>query len=350
MMKRFFWLFGIVLIICLGLAVLGFYVSSSSRPLEWFLTRSINRENPDFQVSGLKIARFFLTSERAFVMQGVSAELHFKDQKGLVKLDEVTVFNPSQLLEHQEAVRIDFLGGQLEADGLRIKEARSRLTHLSREKSWQAAGSVFIFGLNLAGKQLKNVSFDFKADEKRIDVFKFDSSLSEGKIKGDFNLAFDGTLPYNLGLIIEQVPASFFDFESFKMDKQMKGAISGHLTMRGDNRRIEAVDAQFQAPQGMYVNAKALSPLLNYIPQSVQRKSIEQIIAQGQNIFLDKFTLDVTNEKNNMLKTNFDLKSIAYNLDVNLGVDINVDGGLHSLLEQGISYFPKKDAPEAGHR
>jgi hypothetical protein len=226
-------------------------------------------------------------------------------------------------------------------EGIKAQQVRSHLRLHQQDKMWRIAAKTHILAFTLANRRMKNVSFDMAADEGRIAISKFESSLSQGNIKGDLELATSGTFSYNIGLTIEQVPANFFALETFKIEKQMKGAINGHLRIQGDSQKIDGLDAKFQAPQGMYVNAKLLSPLLQHIPQSVQREKIEVLIDQGGNIYLDDFKLDVTNEPNGMLKTVFDLKSVDYNLDVNLGVDINVEGGLMALVQQGLNYFPQ---------
>jgi hypothetical protein len=164
--------------------------------------------------------------------------------------------------------------------------------------------------------------------------------MLSGVIAAEFMLEYEPDLPYSIHIMLDNVNTGRLAAQAEVISQQLRGSVDGSLKIEGGSRRIVSLEAKLNAPQGAYVNPQMLQFLVNYIPQSTQKKRLDEIIASGRQVFFDKFVLEVRNESNNRLKSVFNLKSAEFNLDINpLTIDINVEAGLLSLFRTGYGFI-----------
>jgi len=116
----------------------------------------------------------------------------------------------------------------------------------------------------------------------------------------------------------------------------MRGRIDGNadIEIQSVDNAVTAMNGRFDAPQGAQIPAAFLQPVVSYIPASTQRDILEKLIAAGTDVFFDHANVRVKSARSDSLNLLIKMDSKKLNLDLAVTVDLNVEGGLKSLLDR----------------
>ena len=132
------------------------------------------------------------------------------------------------------------------------------------------------------------------------------------------------------------IQADIAQVELSEIAPNMRGRINGSAEVeiqRADNA-INALNGHFDAPQGAQIPAALLQPILSYIPASTQRDILEELIAAGLDVLFDHADVRLKSVRSDSLNLLIKMDSKKLNLDLAVTIDLNVEGGLRSLIER----------------
>jgi hypothetical protein len=270
--------------------------------------------------------------QSSLVLSGIKAEGRDGGGRAFeVSAEKVVVTDIFTLWDAQRKTHLSASGIEFEGFDVKATQAALEGDYQASGEQWRFAGPVTIERIYANGQAIKKIACRLEADQKAFKLTDLNMQLGTGRVSGEFMLEFGAKFPYYMDIALENIPT-----KQLNLQDHLDGILNGRLKVRGDQHSFSEIEGKLKAPAGVMMNARLLSPLLSYIPQSTQKKQIESIIAQNKTIFVDVFALELHSRKANFLKTQFDIESKEYNLDVNLGVDINTDGGIQALLNSDI--------------
>ncbi|HLF17780.1 MAG TPA: hypothetical protein VI749_02685 [Candidatus Omnitrophota bacterium] len=323
--------------------IAGYFLIRSTWPLEHYLLFQIRRSAPQVQVSKLMIGSARFMADDYFIMKDVFLEGQWEGKTGQLAVQEVALRDWRELLQNPQKANALLKGIHLISSEASFTNAWAKVNFFKKgDTDWAVNGHLAIPYMRLLKQGVESVSANFLATPQSLKLFDMNASLMKGNVRGQFVLDYAENLPYSMDIFLSGLNTASLPPEAAGLNKQIRGMVEGSLKLSGNDKRIIHLDAKINAPQGAQVNPLLLKFLTNYIPQSEQKKRLETIIAKGEYVFLDRFVLDVKNDNNNQLKTAFDMKSVDFNLDIKLGVDINVDSGLMSLFQSSLQFIPKE--------
>ena len=113
---------------------------------------------------------------------------------------------------------------------------------------------------------------------------------------------------------------------------QIDGKLNGNFILEGKKDKIRSLKADLDIPKGGTLKASLLSFIMAYLPQSTQKKELEALMGSEGHIPFEKGFLLVRSLNDETLAAEIGLKSEKFNLDIDVTVDINLEGGLQNLL------------------
>jgi hypothetical protein len=123
-----------------------------------------------------------------------------------------------------------------------------------------------------------------------------------------------------------------FDITEIGRDNSQVAQIDGignlNVYVLGSGETITALNADLSFARDGRIAAHLLAPVLAYLPKSTQRRDLELLIRAGQKIPLDRAAVNIENTTSQQLAATISFLSEEFNLDVNLKVDINIDGDI----------------------
>lgn len=324
LLRLFFVLFLIVFV----LMGLSFALLNSG----WFYTkvlpRAISSANKDLQIQTFEPARYSFRFPLRF---------HLEDIKCLAKIHSIS---------HKISCR------QLSLEGISTHQFKNTLTDLAVETPIY---KIKNFNVNLLmdldkkgirqldgtlnGAQATAYGYEtnwiislMKGDKEKIWFPNLVADFYSGKVNGEIFLDYAHQMSYSITIHFAGVDLSRLKSVNRDVFSQVQGHVDGDAKLTGDLKSIGSIEAALGVPLGGKLKASLLGFIVQYIPQSTQRKDLELLIKTNGDVPFEKGNIRLKSLSNDKLATEISLNSEKFNLDLNLGVDINIEGGLANLL------------------
>ncbi len=206
--------------------------------------------------------------------------------------------------------------------------------NINYQRSGLAAWSGYFAHATLNGfdDQLSDVASQMSGDSHRVVFDHFQSVFAEGAIKGKILLDYAPDVAYSMNLNIQKLQTKRLSRWNSQIFDQIDGEISGHLILAGNLQNITSLESDFQMSEGSTMKAALLGFIANYLPQSQERKALEVLIKTQGVIPLEKATVTIKNDGKEKLSSILMLQSRKLNLDLNVALDMDVEGGLQGAL------------------
>lgn len=179
-----------------------------------------------------------------------------------------------------------------------------------------------------------------KAYSQNIEAESIQADCYEGKITARFRLSYAKILSYQTDIDFIQVNLSRLENVNREVFSNLRGFVDGNVRISEENGKA-ALESHLKISSGGEVRAELLKPLLQYIPQSLQRKELEKLIREDGLVSLDKGVVYLKSISDEKLSSQINLESRKLNLNTNLTVDVNVDGGIRNYYKHLMKTFNK---------
>ena len=336
----------LILGLCVGISVL--YAALNSK---WFLQK-ILISLLNSSTSGAKISRIDVGRQR-FTFFPVPA-LHLEDVTFLIlskgegysfdiKDMYFTVERAAVFTDRQNTIKMIITNLKMESALAVVTNGNAVLTlDLTNITANNGNGYIKMDMAEYGGCQLTNIASNVRVDREKMIWDRFQAGFYEGRIKGKVSLDYGQYLPYRINVKFKNVNVTQLEGINSKVFSQLHAFVDGSLDIQGDTRRIHALKCSLDAPDGGRLKASVMNQLLDYLPSiSNQRKELEKLIKTGGYFRLDEAYLEVENTGEDKLSNTINLVSDELNLNANLSVDINIEGGLQNIFQ----YFKKISKP-----
>jgi len=235
----------------------------------------------------------------------------FKDENLFIKWNKV------QISSDELALNVTQLSGELKSAGVDLNSATG---FLKAEK------------INSGDYLARNVKSDVTINPQNVLLENFTADAYGGSVSGNISFVYEPEVTYHIEIDLDGIDSARLA-SVVALFNDLRGLISGWAKIDGDDSEIFSLSGAFNIVEGGQVRASMLAPLLQYIPASQQKTQLNALIAADGLVPLQKARIHLDSESTEKLTTQFNLSSKEYNLDLNLTVDVNVDGGLARLLD-----------------
>ena len=190
--------------------------------------------------------------------------------------------------------------------------------------------------------KISDVRSRIEGKNGEIRLIDFFADCYEGKMRGEILLDYKDKLSYIIQSELTDVDISELRDLSESFFSQIQGRVNGNVKVSGNSQEVVSINGFFDMTSGGMIKAVLLSQIVAYLPQSVQRKELEELIAANGQVPLDKAAVSFQNMDRSQLKTDIDLESQKLNLDINLVIDINLDTDFAKLMNYRAAFQAEK--------
>jgi len=325
----------IVILACGTLALLWYLFFSHHQFFVKFLPAAIN---PFLKTSGFKLTQ--VTIERPeyiypdkIYLKGVKVLALQKAAPYVMEASEVDVnFKPAldikKLRLAFHVTDLSLKSQQFIVNGL---SSNGQLTYPDGMAA-RLVGEAKVNSLQYNQFSLSAIILPFEIWPTRAVSRKATARFAGGQINSDIAVGFVKDTDYRVKGTFEDIDLERLSQDNRPLFNQMKGKVDGDFDVSGNSRTITAVKSYVHMQSGGQVKAEVFQYLLNFIPNSQQRQELELLVQRGEDIELDKGAINLTNVGEKSLNAGVELLSQKYNLDVQLKMDVNIDGGMSGLF------------------
>ena len=196
-----------------------------------------------------------------------------------------------------------------------------------------ARGIFSIKAVHWLGYAASDINGEFITDQQKIVIQPLKAGIYGGDVDAEIVLEYPKNVAYSIKAKFAQVDTKQLEMINASFFSNMKGKIDGDLEFRGDSSGINNIQGSLWSSQGGEIKAVLLKPLLDYLPQSTQKKDLDLLIKEQKNIPLDTAVFKIISWEDEKIKTRIDLESKKFNLDIGVPLDVNIEGGVKNLLK-----------------
>ncbi len=325
----------IVILITLILIIAGtaYWALNSATFTELVLPPVANYFVKDIRITKLTVAQQTFSLKGAFTVDSLLIKI--KDQTGEIALafDKVQIASVYDLLRIGRLVSINASGGTFMATDLVIDaiQFHGAAAHTSDNK-YTLNGDVSIAKVDAQKLIVTNMTGHLEGVLPEITI----SNIMAQCYNGSLNVAVIAK-PEEKGYLEISLTLDNIDIYEAGKDRpdlfnQVNGIADISALVKANTGGITDVQAEMVMVEKSKVNASLLQYLLNYIPPSAERTELELSIKEKKKITVDKAAVKVTDFDSEKISLLVQLSSKRINLDLNLTLDLIVEGGLMKLF------------------
>ena len=221
-------------------------------------------------------------------------------------------------------------GGAIKASSFQAEGLNVELVSESIDK-W--VGEASIENAQSNGFKVYDINAKMVITSQEAVISGINADSYKGKIAGNAYVYFVPTVRYVADVKLEGLDTAEMESVNLSLFSQVRGRIYGTIDIEGPAGELENISMDMRINEDGELQAKALEPLLTYIPKSTQKETLEAVIKRDGRIRVNNAHMKLANQDLETVSLNIKLQSKDFNLDVNVTIDIIIEGGMQNLLK-----------------
>lgn len=231
---------------------------------------------------------------------------------------------------------------RLELRGLEVLTPPARLFGANLDFLIHEEGLDYTRGI-VTDAVLKAGAYEVSGIKSRIYVYEGQTVLDKlsadfygGRLTGKVALDYRFVPGYHAQLNLSGVDLKKLEAVNPALFSQVRGTLSGAVTVEGAQDSVRALDVALDATEGGWIKAVLLSPFISYIPPGRTRENMEVLIKSGGYLPFLKGRVEVERVNNRSLRAVVNLRTPELNLadsEVVINLDAEVGEWLRALLQ-----------------
>lgn len=330
----------IVLLILIGLATAAVYAMTRPRVLCFIIKSAVNANAraTDFKVKDLIFEKIRVDSGRMATIEGVIFKVLREKNEWRGEIPAVHFEYSPASFSSQRKMTVGFDGARVRGKDEELKDAALKAVIVFPRRQWQITGGhIRVGSLTAKGIAVTEIDARVRGDRGVLTAEPWSARWAGGILAGGLTVKKDG---FKIRMDTRGVDLSAMGETIFG---KMRGRLEGTIELQGTAKDIGVFKGHLNAPAGAEMRAAVLSLLLPYIPASAQKNSLERLIAQDSNVFFDQADMNAENIRDDALQLHVMLASKKLNLDIDVIVDVNMEGGFKNALERFYQSIPRRE-------
>ena len=326
MKKLFIWLL-LILLLFAGAVYWGLNKPQATVAMISFIA---NQPDSGFSLKSFKVSQQKFSFLGMMTIKKIEMDLVSDNVLYGIDIDEFRVVNLYKLFSEKTfGSIIDLNGMDLKSEGSNIEDADITL---EQEQGYNFKGSLKVSRIDVQGVIAKDTTSKINISQEKIELSDINLETCDGFVKGNADVYLNKP-DFKINLQLEGLNSAMLEHIYPPVLSNVKGKVSGNIFLNGLAGGIENIECDFNMNQGSELNAVLLAALMAYIPDQAKTDKLINAIKRGELFAGDKGQVRVYNENDQSLSSNILLQSKEMNLDVNVTVDFNIEGGIRNLLK-----------------
>jgi hypothetical protein len=264
--------------------------------------------------------------------ENVKMEMKFGDETYSVVLGHANVDASEYLFSSHKHIDLD-IQGSLTSSTLKVDDLNLQLSlGFDGSEFKDVHGNIRMASFVMQGYRITELKSDIVGNNSTAALNHVTGKFYNGLLTGKISLEYKPSLIYDIRAQLADVNIYLMKEANDEIFSKLRGLMQANITVKGNVKDIKSIKGFMDVPKDAQIKAALLKPLISYIPQSTQRRDLESLIKLDGTVALDKAQLMLESLDQNKLRTKIVLESKPFNVNFNLGADLNVQGGLKELF------------------
>lgn len=325
-------LFLLLLLVLFGaLAV----VVTNVRAMEFVVRQILQRTAPEVQE--LSLGSLDYSFPASWVIGRVNATVLANGRPARIFADQLELRDLSHLLTTGATARIHLRGLESAYDQLKVRGGSCAVELRRTAGSLIYTGSAGLAQVQQQQLRITEIKAEFSGDARSVVLTNLSAAVYGGQLSG--SAVFSAPENFDVNLALHEVDCGELERALGGVFRELGGKLSGRLHIAGAGQRVDVFDTAWNMPSGGAVSAALLSSVIQYIPDSTQKKRLDFLVRSGGKLAVESFLFTLKNDTPERLSGQIGIKSREANLELNVTHEIRVDARIDSLLQAWQAVF-----------
>jgi len=290
---------------------------------------SANKFLKDVAVRDLVIAHQVCNLPRQFTFKDVSLTLEQGQEAYAMSFKTIRISEIPNIFSGKKAV-LEVKGGAVKSSSFQAEGIDVALVSETIEK-W--AGQASVKNAQSNGFKAYDINADVAITSEQAVILDINGDSYKGKVTGRAHVYFVPTVHYTADVALQGLDTAEMEGVNSSLFSQVRGRIYGTIEVLGPAGGLDNIKMDIRINEDGEIQAKLLEPLLAYIPKSTQKENLEMVIKNNGRIRVDNAQMKLSNQDPETVSMDIRIQSDYLNLDVNVTVDVIIEGGMQGLLK-----------------
>jgi hypothetical protein len=310
-------------------------IATNVRTMEFVIRQVLQRTAPEVQAFSLGSLSYSFPS--SWILGNIRATVLSGGKPALIYAARIEVKDALHLLTDGKHAGMTAYGVEAAYDKLKVKGASCavELNRLSNRISYR--GNILLTQVSQEPLSVSDIRMDFSGDDKSVALSNLTAAVYGGQLSGA--AVFTVPASFDVDLALQEVDSGELERALGGVFRELGGKLSGRLHIAGAGQRIDLFDTSWNMPSGGAVSAALLSSVIQYIPDSTQKKRLDFLVRSGGKLAVESFLFTLKNDTPERLSGQIGIKSREANLELNVTHEIRVDARIDSVLQAWQAVF-----------
>jgi hypothetical protein len=309
------------LLIKLAVIIATLYILQTPQFWQFAIGQAVKR-NPDLSLTKLSIEKSSLSIKR-LELHNVNGRLKIKDKSYYISIGHV-VFDGAKLSAQSASIV---------GDAITASDVTLDMEIIWKNiKPFSIAGIAKASSVTIQKYELTDAVLPFEWTQGKLNSKPWNAHFAEGDIRGELGIVWDPEMTYSVSIKAKHINTVALASVNENIFGQVKALLSGVATVAGTGLVITETTGHFESAEGGVVKAKLLAKIAQYVPQ---HQVLSELIKKNADIPIDQGDITFHAVSDEQWRTHVKLFSKEVNLDLNLDMDINIEGGTSGILRAG---------------
>ena len=329
-MKR---LFGFLLLILLLLAGIFYVTVYTTTVSKWLIKQLVAQNLPDYKIQSLTIKSQDFHFPRELKCNDLKTVLKSKNDRYDLSAEHVTLdWLHDLVLAHN--------GIALTVEGFNLNSSNIKLHSLGLKTAIRfGQGTIQAIDGTMKSADVDLYSFKMTDLTTRLEgaaaVLKFKDFLArgyDGQIKGEITVHYQPDVTFAVDIKLAGLDLKQLEKFNQSIFSNLEGKLYGNIRIEGDPKNLSSLEVDAKVVEEGKVRASVLKFFTQYLPNTQQKAEFDSLVKTNGKLPFEKATFQLKNLDQHNLSGLLAMSSKTINLDLNVPLDIKIDGKWDSLI------------------
>ena len=313
--------------------LVGYQALNNSKFSTWIAGKMIRHYFPNSPIESLTIAHQQFRFPSQLDLQNIQLTVQEKGSSSTLRVEKIFLGDCLNFFSDKKPVQLEIAGLDFSTPRIKVQQLNlSLVLTFDHRAIHKLDGHTTIQNVEVLAYQISQVASAINGNGQEIRIQDMTADFYNGKVQGHILLEYRRDFPYSIELKFTDVDLKRLQETDRVAAAQIEGMAKGMIDITGDRRQIRSLATDITVEKDAKIRAALLDFLSQYIPPSRDRQDFDLLVKTNGMLPLELASVDLKSVQEKKFSGTIHLHSRKLNVNLNLPLDINTDGGVAALF------------------
>ena len=330
-MKRFLLFLFFFFLFISGIFYTTFHTTIVS---QWLIKRLLSKNLPDYKVQTLTIRSQDFHFPRNLKLNDFELILKTKSDRFELNSRQIALDWFKNFVRAPRDVQFVVQDFNLKSANINLKSLElDTEIHFGNGTIQNLSGRMKSADVDLYSLKMTDIATQL---EGGVDILKFKNFIAHGyagQIQGEIVVRYHPDVTFALNMKLDGLDLKKLQQFNQSIFSNLEGELYGNIQIKGNPKELKSLDVNVKVIKEGKVRASMLRFFMSYLPNTQEKVELESLIKNNGKLPFEHATFKLISVDQHNLSGLLEMSSKTINLNLNMPVDIKIDGTWDSLIQ-----------------